>query len=289
MRSSRSMSFGQSGPVEAELAGDEVGVVVGQEGPGLHLVGAPVDAGQFVGGQVVVDVGDVHQEGLAGQEAERDARPGRLHHQRADPLAVMGHGLAGAFQDVRRIVAHQVAEPAVVVAPVPAVQLDELVQPGPGLVAVPHAEFQDVQLVGQRAAGVELVPDPEQLQDQLPGRLGVPGVALAARQRLLVLFARGPLPVGQGLPVQRVEPPDAAVPAGYPGLQGQPAGVVQRVLDSGFQVYVGAAAQVDGDLQFRCHRPACRPRARGSSACTGSSRTPRAAGPDRRARHRPPR
>ena len=210
-----------------------------------------MDAGQFVGGQVVVDVGDVDQERLAAEEAERDVRAGGVHDQRADPLAVMGHGLAGPFQDVRGVVAHQVAQPAVVVAPVPAVQLDELVQPGPGLVAVADAEFQDVELVRQRPAGVELVPDPEQLQDQLPGRLGVPRVALAARQRLLVLLACRLLPFGQGLPVQRVEPPDAAVPARHPGLQGQPGGVFQRVLDFGFQVFrvdVGAAAQVDGDL-----------------------------------------
>jgi hypothetical protein len=235
-------------PGQAGLAGDVVRVVIGQEGLGLHVVGPAVDAGQLVGGQVVVDVGDVDQEGLAGQEAERDAGAGGVHDQRTDPLAVMFHRLSGAFQDVRGVVAHQVPQPAVVVAAVPAVQLEELIQPGPGLAAVPDAEFQDVQLVGQRAAGGQVVPDPEQLQDQLAGGLGVPRVALTARQRLLVLLARRPLPVGQGLPVQRVEPPDAAVPAGHPGFEGQPARVLQRVLDRRFQVQVAAAAQVYGEL-----------------------------------------
>jgi len=63
---------------------------------------------------------------------------------------------------------------------VPAVELDELAQPGAGLVAVPDAEFQDVELLRQRAARFEVVPEPEQLQNELPGGLGVPGVALAA-------------------------------------------------------------------------------------------------------------
>src|SRR5207302_2551552 len=99
----------------------------------LDLVGAPVNAGQLVGGQVVVDVGDVDEEGLAGQEAEGHGRPGGLYHQRADSFGVVGHGAAGPFQDVGRIVAHQVAEPVVVLAPVPAVEREELVQPGTSL------------------------------------------------------------------------------------------------------------------------------------------------------------
>jgi len=45
----------------------------------------------------------------------------------------------------------------VVLAPVPAVELDELIQPGAGLVAVPDAEFQDVELLGQRAARGEML------------------------------------------------------------------------------------------------------------------------------------
>src|SRR6185369_15598835 len=170
------------------------------------------------------------------------------------PFGVVGHGLPGAVEDVRRVVAHQVAEPVVVLAPVPAVELEELVQPGAGLVAVAHAELEHVQLLGQRAAGVELVPDPEQLQDELPRGLDVPRVALAAGQGLLVLPAGGHLPVRQRLPVELVEPPDAAVPAGHPRLQGQPRlPVRQRLLDvrgEVLRVNVRASAQVEGDLHL---------------------------------------
>src|SRR6185312_43797 len=59
-------------------------------------------------------------------EAEGDRRPGGLHHQRADPFGVVGHGLPGAVEDVRGVVAHQVAEPVVVLAPVPAVEFLQL-------------------------------------------------------------------------------------------------------------------------------------------------------------------
>src|SRR5439155_20654013 len=170
----------------------------------------------------------------------------------ADPFAVVGYGTAGPFQDVGRIVAHQVAEPVVVLAPVPAVELEELVQPGAGLVTVAHAELEHVQLLGQRTAGVELVPDPEQLQDELPGGLGVPRVALPAGQGLLVLPAGGDFPVRQRLPVELVEPPDAAVPAQHPRLQGYSGLFTERLLDvrgEVLRVDAGAAAQVEGDLR----------------------------------------
>jgi hypothetical protein len=236
------------------LSRDGRSVVVGQVGLGLHQVGAAADGGQLVGGQVVVHVRDVDEKRLAAQEPERDRRPGGLDDQRADPGAVVGDGLAGALEHVRGVVPHQVPQPVVVLPAVPAVELHELIQPGPGLVAVANAELEDVQLLGQRPAGVQVVPDPEQLQDQLPGRLGVARVALPAGQRLLVLAPGGLLPVRQRLPVQRVETPQAAVPAAAPRLQVHPGpglGARERLLDALAQVRhvdAGAAAQVEGDL-----------------------------------------
>ncbi|MFY9927041.1 MAG: hypothetical protein WAK82_03460 [Streptosporangiaceae bacterium] len=139
----------------------------------------------------------------------------------------------------------------------PAVELHELIQPGFGLAAVADAELEDVQLLGQCAAGVQVVPDPEQLQDQLPGRLGVARVALPAGQGLLVLTPGGLLPLRERLPVKRVESPQAAVPAAPPRLQGQAAlgpGIgtgLQGLFDRLGQVLrreAGAAAQIKGDL-----------------------------------------
>ena len=135
-------------PAELALPGDGLGVVVSQESLGLDQVGAAADGGQLVGGQVVVHVGDVDAERLAAQEAERDRRAGGLQDQRADPGAVVGHGLAGTLQHVRGVVPHQVTQPVVVLAPVPAIELHELIQPGFGLAPVADTELEDVQLLG---------------------------------------------------------------------------------------------------------------------------------------------
>ena len=68
-------------------------------------------------------------------------------------LGVVGDRGAGQLQHVRRVVAHQVVQAAVVVAvPALAVQPQELVEPDLGLVAVADAELQDVQLFRERAA-----------------------------------------------------------------------------------------------------------------------------------------
>ena len=47
----------------------------------LDLEQVAADAHDLVGRQVVVDVGDVDQEGLVAQEAERLGRPQRVEHQ----------------------------------------------------------------------------------------------------------------------------------------------------------------------------------------------------------------
>ena len=70
----------------------------------------------------------------------------------------------------------------------------ELVEPDAGLVAVADAELQHVQVLRQGAARGEGVPDREQLHDHRARGLVVAGVALAARQGLLVAPAGGLLP-----------------------------------------------------------------------------------------------
>jgi hypothetical protein len=143
----------------------------------------------------------------------------------------------------------------VVVAAVAPRQRHELVEPGPRLVAVAHAELHHVELGGQRAPGVQVVPGLERLQDQVADGLAVAGVALAARQGLLVVAARRLFPQRQRLPVQRVEPPDAALPARHPGLQRHAGGflgslvLVEQALDQGAQVGTRAAAQIDRELE----------------------------------------
>ena len=134
-------------------------------------------------------------------------------------LGVLRDGLARALEHVRRVVAHQVVQAAVVLAAELAVESTELVQPDARLVAVADAELEHVQVFGQRAARGEVVPDVEQLEDQLARGGDVARVALAAGQGLLVLAAGRLLPERQRLPVQAVEVPDQAVAAGSPGLE----------------------------------------------------------------------
>src|ERR1700761_567399 len=137
-------------------------------------------------------------------------------------VTVVRHLLAGTVEDVCGVVAHQVVQPPVVVAAVPAVDVDEFIEPGARLPAVADAELDDVQLLGQRAPRRQLVPAGEQVEDDLAGSGGVASVRLAARQRLLVLLAGGLLPGGEGLPVQRVEAPHAARRPGHPRPEPDP-------------------------------------------------------------------
>lgn len=66
-------AFGERGELagaEAEAFRDRGGLGGGQEGADLHQVHPAADGGDLVGGQVVVHVGDVDAERLAGQEPE---------------------------------------------------------------------------------------------------------------------------------------------------------------------------------------------------------------------------
>ena len=245
----------QRGGRDGVAAGDRGRVLVADVGPHLDQVRTPLDAGHLVGRQVVVDVGHVDQERLAPQESQRDLRPGGVEHDRVNPVAVLPHRLPGPLEHVRRVVAHQVVQPPVVATPMGAIHGGEDVQPGTGLVTVAHAEFDDVQLLGQGAACVQLVPYPEQLENQLPHRLGVAGVTLTAGQRLFVFPSGGLLPPLQRLPVKRVESPDAAFTGGHPRLQDGPrrargvSMLSQSRLNGRRHVGVAAAAQVHGYLQ----------------------------------------
>ena len=221
-------------PRHAERRGDLVRGRAVDEGADLHQVDPAADDRHLVARQVVVHVGDVDEERLAGQEPDASRQPGCLEHQAADVVAVMRDGFPRPVEHVRGVVAHQIVQPPVVVPAVPPVELGELIQPGARLGAVADAEFEDVELFGERPAVGQLVPDLEQVEDQVARRGGVPRVALAAGQRVLVLLARGLLPVRQGLPVQRVEPPHATRRAGHPGLQPDPVpGVAAEAADAG--------------------------------------------------------
>ena len=79
-------------------------------------------------------------------------------------VGVLGHRTLGPLQDVRRVVAHEVVQPAVVVAAVEAVEPDELVEEGLGEVAVADPELDDAEILRQGAACVEPVPHREQLR-----------------------------------------------------------------------------------------------------------------------------
>jgi hypothetical protein len=261
--------LGDLGTAEPEVRGDLIRGRAGQVGPGLHQVGPAADDRDLVTWQVVVDVGDVDEERLAGQEPDGARQLGRLEDQAGDVVAVVRHLGACPVEHVRGVIAHQVVQPPVVVAAVPVVELGELIEPGAGLPAVADAELDDVQLLGQGAPRRQFVPAGEQVEDDLAGGGGVARVGLTAGQRLLVLLAGRLLPGGQCLPVQRVEPPDAAGRAGHPGLEPHPVartaaqsagpgagavGDVHRVgqrrghLGGDVRLRAGAAPQVHGEL-----------------------------------------
>ena len=257
---------GQQLGSETDQAGDQIGQIVGpdaeaggdalrfgarQHGTRLHLVQVAFDARDLVGRQVVVDVRDVDEEGLVAQEAKRFGRPHRVEHEAAGVLAVLGNGLASQLEHVRRVVAHQVVQSAVVLAAHLVVEAAKLVQPDARLVAVADAQLEHVQLFGQRPSLGQRVPRREQLLDQLARGGDVARVALTAWQRLLVVAAGGLLPQRQGLPVQRVEAPDQTAAARPPRLERQVARFrrsLERAFDLRGEVIAVGAAKIDCQL-----------------------------------------
>ena len=187
---------------------------------GSARVGAAAELGDLVGGQVVVDVGDVDEEDLDRQEAERGPRPRGVEDERADVVAALGDGRARQVEDVLGVVAHQVVQ-APVVGPRPWARSRVGTRRGtPRLAAVADAELDDVELVGQRAGGSRARPTQRRARRsgaRAPSRLR--RVALPTRQRLLVALAGGLLPEAQVRPVERVEVPDAAPAARPPVLE----------------------------------------------------------------------
>src|SRR5262249_40198271 len=145
--------LGQLVGANAEFGGDRVGNRSRQSSTHLDLVEVATDAGDLVGGQVVIDVGDVDQERLVAQKAQRLGGPHRVQDQAADLVAMLGDRPARQLQDVRRVVAHQVVQAAVVLAALLVVKALELIKKHPRLIAVADAQLEHVQLIGQGAPG----------------------------------------------------------------------------------------------------------------------------------------
>ena len=185
----------------------------------------------LVGRQVVVDVGDVDAERLVLAES-RACCCGWV----ASSTSVLTCSswwatcLPARSSTCARVVAHQVVQPPVVVAAVLAVDAEERVEPDAGLAAVADAEFGDVQLFWQRAPCVQRVPHRAAARRSAPRPRRVARVASAAGQRLLVLAAGDLLPARQGLPVQGVEPPEAAFAGRVPRFQEDEPGPARRGL-----------------------------------------------------------
>src|SRR5579864_1798839 len=131
----------------------------------------------------------------------------------------MGDVLPRKLQDMRRIIAHQVMQTAVVALTSVAAEAPEFVQENDCLIAIADADFQDVQLFGKRTSASQTVPELEQLQDQLARGFHVAGVRLSAGQCRFVAFAGGLLPERKRLPIQAIEAPDEALAPQPPRLQ----------------------------------------------------------------------
>ena len=162
----------------------------------------------------------------------------------------------GQLEHVRRVVAHEVVEAAVVVATLLLLDRHERVEPRLGLAPVADAQLDDVELLGERVAGGQLVPPSEEIADELAHRLDVAGIAGATGQRRLVHPPGRLLPEIERLPIQAVEVPDATFATRSPRLQHDAAVVApllvlrDHVPGQGLQGDVTAAAKVDRHLDL---------------------------------------
>src|SRR5262249_23575574 len=101
----------------------------------------------------------------------------------------------------------------------------------------------------------QVIPDVEELEDELAGGCRVEGVALAARQGLLVLASGRLLPETESIPVEAVEGPDAARNLGYPGFEilaafgwGAILGRIEGLGQQWFDIGRRRPAKVDAEL-----------------------------------------
>ena len=121
----------------------------GDAGADQRLVGVVADAHHLVGGEVVVDVAGVGEQELAAQVGEGRHRVAEVELEALHDVPVPAYAVLCARQHVRRVVGHQVAHAAEVVAPLLLARGGEAVQPHLRPLAVAHAELEHVDLVGQ--------------------------------------------------------------------------------------------------------------------------------------------
>ena len=203
-----------------------------------------------------------------------------------------------ARQHVRRVVGHQVAHAAQVVAAAAPRRRPRRCRATPcACCAVADAELEHVDLVGQLGPLVEAVQRVHEGVDLVAPELGVRAVGDAAGEGRGVVLLEGLVPGAEMAPVAAVERPHHALARAHPVLEvdalvdvgDEPERLGQAVDDLGRRsvgaVDVLRAAHVDGDLGQRAvvdrWRAAARTgtgapsRARGSSCGTAPSRARR--------------
>ena len=109
-----------------------------------------------------------------------------VKNERADPRLVLCDIGARPCQDVRRVIAHEIVETPVVVAPVFVVETLELVEESQCLVSRADSELEHCQLLRQRPPHSKTVPDVEQLGDDGTRCLPIRSAAPPPGQRLFV-------------------------------------------------------------------------------------------------------